>query len=114
MKIMFNESQNNPRVFAPLAHSYGRGDGGGLMKTVCSYLKIAYEKPFSPSPRLRGEGAGGEGPNCLETLPPHPGPLPRKAGGEGGNTRVTLQSFKTLMLPSIQHFHQATLRDCSL
>ncbi len=67
------------------------------MKMMRSYLEIAYEKPFSPSPRLRGEGAGGEGPNCLETLPPHPGPLPRKAGGGGGNTRVNLQTFKTLL-----------------
>ncbi len=75
------------------------------MKRMRSYSKEWKRKMALPSPRLRGEGAGGEGPNCMETLPPLPGPLPRKAGGEGGNTRFTLQTFKRHTLPSIQHFY---------
>jgi hypothetical protein len=78
------------------------------MKMLNSLLGITCEKPFSPSPRLRGEGAGGCGAESLGNAAPSPHPLPRKARGEGGDTRVTLHSFKTLIWPSVLDFHQAS------
>ena len=54
--------------------------------------------------------AGGEGPNRLAIQPPHPGPLPRSTGGEGGDIRVRSCPLNTVTLPNFVHFHQATHR----
>ena len=63
----------------------------------------------SPLPRLWGERGGGEGVNArgsgagpptLRGSPPHPNPLPRKAGGEGDRHRLTpndLRPFSTFL-----------------
>jgi hypothetical protein len=48
---------------------FSRKRRGSRKKMLLSHARTTYEKPFFPSPRLRGEGAGGEGLNRLETLP---------------------------------------------
>ncbi len=62
--------------------------------------------PFSPS---SGRRAGDEGLNRLETQPPHPNPLPRKAGGEGGDFHITSYLTEIPTLASFQPSHRATL-----
>ncbi len=70
-----------------------RGARHGLIKMMRSYSKECKRKMALPSPRLRGEGAGGEGPNRIETLPLTPALSPAKpGGGEGENTRFTPQN----------------------
>ncbi len=80
------------------------------MKMLSNIVKVQCENLSPPLPVFGERGLGGEGQYRLETRPPHPGPLPRKAGGEGGDIRVTSQLVNTPELSSCQHFRQARPR----
>ncbi len=74
-----------------------------LMK-MHSQINHHYPHSFSPSPQSSGErGLGGEGPNRLETMHPHPQPFSPEYRGEGSdNSYVSrLQVFlQSLYLPT--------------
>ena len=68
---------------------------------------------FLPSPRW-GEGLGvrGEAP-ATSQLPPHPNPLPRKAGGEGDKGEAHLGPSGQMML-STKWRHAHPWRECAV
>ncbi len=68
-----------------------------------------YPHSFSPSPQSSGErGSGGEGPNCLETMPLIPSPSPRRRGEGSG------LSSRSGLLPSDHVLHSSTISSGSV